>query len=44
VVTLAIVFVLNKVLKGGVRVDAEEEESGLDLNEHSETAYAYDRV
>jgi len=44
VVTLVIVLVLKKVLPGGIRVDAEEEESGLDLNEHSETAYAYDRV
>jgi Amt family ammonium transporter len=44
VVTLVIMLVLKKVLPGGVRVDAEEEESGLDLSEHSETAYAYDRV
>jgi len=44
VVTAAILLVLKKVLPGGIRVDAEEEESGLDLNEHSETAYAYDRV
>ena len=44
VVTGVILLVLRKVLPGGIRVDAEEEESGLDLNEHSETAYAYDRV
>jgi Amt family ammonium transporter len=44
VVTAAILLVLKKVLPGGIRVDAEEEESGLDLNEHSETAYAYDRA
>ncbi|MBM3660900.1 MAG: ammonium transporter [Actinobacteria bacterium] len=44
VVTGVILLVLKKVLPGGIRVDAEEEESGLDLNEHSETAYAYDRV
>jgi len=44
VVTLVIMLVLKQVLPGGVRVDAEEEESGLDLNEHSETAYSYDRV
>ncbi|MFM8304876.1 MAG: ammonium transporter [Actinomycetota bacterium] len=44
VVTGAILVVLKKELPGGIRVDAEEEESGLDLNEHSETAYAYDRV
>ena len=43
-VTGVILLVLKKVLPGGIRVDAEEEESGLDLNEHSETAYAYDRV
>jgi Amt family ammonium transporter len=44
VITSIILLVLKKVLRGGIRVDAEEEESGLDLNEHSETAYAYDRV
>jgi Amt family ammonium transporter len=44
VVTLVIVFVLSKVLRGGIRVDAEDEEQGLDLTQHSETAYAYDRV
>jgi len=44
VLTAAILLVLKKVLPGGIRVDPEEEEQGLDLNEHSETAYAYDRV
>jgi Amt family ammonium transporter len=44
VVSFVIFSVLKRVLPGGVRVDPEEEESGLDLNEHSETAYAYDRV
>jgi Amt family ammonium transporter len=44
VVTFVILIVLDRALPGGVRVDAEEEEQGLDLNEHSETAYAYDRV
>jgi ammonium transporter, Amt family len=44
VVTLVILFVLNKVIRGGIRVDAEDEEQGLDLTQHSETAYAYDRV
>jgi ammonium transporter, Amt family len=44
VVTLVILFVLSKVLRGGIRVDAEDEEQGLDLTQHSETAYAYDRV
>lgn len=44
VVTAVILLVMKKVMRGGIRVDAEEEESGLDLNEHSETGYAYDRV
>jgi Amt family ammonium transporter len=44
VVTFVIVLVLHRMLPGGVRVDVDEEEQGLDLNEHSETAYAYDRV
>jgi Amt family ammonium transporter len=44
VVTLAIVFVLSKVMRGGIRLDPEDEEQGLDLTQHSETAYAYDRV
>ncbi len=44
VVTLAIVFVLSKLIRGGIRLDPEDEEQGLDLTQHSETAYAYDRV
>ncbi len=44
IVTLVIMVVLNKLLPGGVRVDAEDEETGLDLTEHSETGYALDRV
>jgi Amt family ammonium transporter len=44
IVTGVILLVLKVALPGGIRVDDEEEESGLDLNEHSETAYAYDRV
>jgi ammonium transporter, Amt family len=44
VVTFVIMVVLQRVLPGGVRVDGDEEEQGLDLNEHSETAYAYDWV
>ncbi|MCJ7438966.1 MAG: ammonium transporter [Acidimicrobiia bacterium] len=44
VVTLVIMVVLNKVLPGGVRVSAEDEETGLDLTQHSETGYALDRV
>ena len=41
VVTCALVWVLVKVLPDGVRVDADEEDAGLDLAEHSETAYAF---
>jgi Amt family ammonium transporter len=44
VVTLVIMVVLNKLLPGGVRVSAEDEETGLDLTQHSETGYALDRV
>ena len=44
VVTFAIVFVLSKVLPGGIRVSEEDEETGLDLSQHSETGYALDRV
>jgi ammonia channel protein AmtB len=44
VVTLVIMIVLNKLLPGGVRVSAEDEETGLDLTQHSETGYALDRV
>ena len=44
VVTFGIVFVLSKVLPGGIRVSGEDEETGLDLSQHSETGYALDRV
>jgi Amt family ammonium transporter len=44
VVTAAIVFVLSKVLPGGIRVSEEDEETGLDLSQHSETGYALERV
>jgi len=44
VVTLVIVFALSKLLPGGVRVDADDEEEGLDLTQHSETSYSFDRV
>jgi Amt family ammonium transporter len=43
-VTMIIMLVLKKLLPGGVRVDAEEEEEGLDLTQHSETGYALERV
>ena len=44
VVTFAIMWVLKKVLPGGIRVDDDQEEQGLDLSQHSETGYALDRV
>ncbi len=42
--TFGIVFVLSKVLPGGIRVSEEDEDTGLDLSQHSETGYALDRV
>ncbi|MSO78861.1 MAG: ammonium transporter [Acidimicrobiia bacterium] len=44
VVTMAIMLVLKKFLPGGVRVDPEQEEEGLDLTQHSETGYALERA
>jgi Amt family ammonium transporter len=44
IVTGIILLVMMKVMPNGIRVDAEDEEQGLDLSQHSETAYAYDRV
>ena len=44
VVTALIALVLKVVMPGGIRVSEEEEETGLDLAEHSETAYAFDRA
>jgi ammonium transporter, Amt family len=41
VVTFAIVWCLDKLLPGGLRVGDEQEQSGLDLSEHSEVAYAF---
>jgi ammonia channel protein AmtB len=43
-VTLGIMFVLNKVLPQGIRVSEDDEETGLDLTQHSETGYALERV
>jgi ammonium transporter, Amt family len=43
-VTFGIVFVLGKVLPGGIRVSQEDEDTGLDLSQHSETGYALERV
>jgi ammonia channel protein AmtB len=44
VVSAAIGLVLRSVLPGGIRVTEEEEQTGLDLTQHSETGYALDRV
>lgn len=44
VVTLVIALVLKAVMPGGIRVSEEDEETGLDLSQHSETGYAFDRV
>ncbi|MFM8973058.1 MAG: ammonium transporter [Actinomycetota bacterium] len=44
VVTALIALVLRAVMPGGIRASAEDEETGLDLTQHSETAYAFDRV
>jgi len=41
VVTFAIAWVLHKVLPGGLRVDEEAEDVGLDLREHAEVGYAF---
>jgi Amt family ammonium transporter len=43
-VTFAIVFVLDKVIPGGIRVTEEDEETGLDQTQHAETGYALERV
>jgi Amt family ammonium transporter len=44
VVTLVIMFVLRTVLPRGIRVSEDDEETGLDLTQHSETGYALERV
>jgi ammonium transporter, Amt family len=44
VVTLVIMYVLKAVLPGGIRVSEDDEETGLDLTQHSETGYALERV
>jgi ammonium transporter, Amt family len=40
VVTIVIMFVLKAVLPKGIRVPDDDEETGLDLTQHSETGYA----
>ncbi len=44
VVTTLICIALKAALPGGLRVPEEDEETGLDLTQHSEVAYAMDRV
>jgi Amt family ammonium transporter len=44
VVTFVIMMVLNTVLPKGTRVSEDDEETGLDLTQHSETGYALERV
>ena len=44
VLTIVIIKFLDKVMPGGVRVSAEDEEMGLDLTQHSEVGYSLDRV
>ena len=41
VVTYMLAKVIDKVFPGGMRVDEETENSGLDLAEHSEVGYVY---
>lgn len=40
----AIALVLDRVLRGGIRVSEDDEAGGLDLALHSENAYALDRA
>ena len=44
VLTFVIVKVLDLVIPGGIRVSEEDEETGLDLTQHSEVGYALERV
>jgi len=44
VVTYLILFVLSKVIPGGIRVTPEDEDVGLDQTQHAETGYALERV
>jgi Amt family ammonium transporter len=44
VLTFVILKVLHLVVPGGLRVSEEDEQLGLDLTQHSETGYSYDRV
>ena len=42
--TVVILKVLALVIPGGLRVSEEDEETGLDLTQHSEVGYSLDRV
>ncbi len=42
--TFVILKVLHLVVPGGLRVSEEDEQTGLDLTQHSEIGYAYERV
>ena len=44
VVSAVIALVLKVVLPGGIRVSEEDENTGLDVSEHSENGYALERV
>jgi Amt family ammonium transporter len=44
VLTVVILKVLELVIPGGLRVSEEDEETGLDLTQHSEVGYSLDRV
>jgi Amt family ammonium transporter len=44
VLTFLILKFLHLVIPGGVRVSEEDEETGLDLTQHSELGYSLDRV
>jgi Amt family ammonium transporter len=44
VVSYGIGVALKAVLPGGIRVSEDEEDTGLDLTQHSETGYSLERV
>ena len=44
VVSAVIALVLKVVLPGGIRVSEDDENTGLDVSEHSENGYALERV
>jgi Amt family ammonium transporter len=44
IVSAIIAVVLNMTMRGGIRATDSDEETGLDLTQHSETGYALERV